>query len=109
MHNQCTVQLPTIYVDTASVTQGQQHEAEAIALAGSERFVKEILNRRDIVTGRVAPSYADTPVVEASVAMDRGADRSAADRINEITKLHQSGVLTQEEFDKKRQDIIDSI
>jgi hypothetical protein len=109
--NQCTAQLPTIYVDTASVTASSpgQHEATAVALAGSEWFVKEILNRRDIVMGRAgAPTYADAAVVEATVAMDRG-DRSAADRINEITKLHETGILTKEEFDKKRQDIIASI
>jgi hypothetical protein len=91
--NQCTRQLQTIYVETVSVTStpAEHHKVTALALAGSERFIKEILNRRDIVAmgcSSGVPMYADAvAVVEATVAMDRGDDRSTADRINETTKL----------------------
>jgi hypothetical protein len=115
--NQCAGSLPEIYVDTASVRQGQAHEATGVALAGHERFVQAVLNQRDLVKGGHAagtPSAAVVPAnsVAATAAypvMERGAERPTADRIKDITTLYESGVLTKDEFDKKRQEIIDSI
>jgi hypothetical protein len=114
--NQCVGSLPSVYVDTASSREGL-HEAEAVALAGHEWFVRETLNRRDIVKqggGAAVPihsTFAPTPVMATAVAMERGdtTRRSAAERINEITQLHQSGILTNEQYEKKKQDIVDSI
>jgi hypothetical protein len=113
--NQCVGDLPNIYVDTASAKEG--HEAEAVALAGHEWFISEILNRRDIVKqggGAAVPMHsysAPAPAMATVVAMERGdtTRRSAAERIKEITRLHESGILTNEQYEKKKQEIIDSI
>jgi hypothetical protein len=58
--------------------------------------------------GGSVPSSAGVPAVAATLVMDRG-NRSAADRIREITELRESGLVTNEQFEKKRQEIIDSI
>jgi hypothetical protein len=107
--------LPGIYVDTASVRPGQGHEATGIALAAQERFVQAVLNQRDNVKGGQAagtPSAVVTTTAAAATAypvMERGAERPAAERIKEITALYESEVITKDEFDRKRQEIIDSI
>lgn len=116
--------MPTIYVDTASsgnvvgAKSGIAHEAVGLGLANYDWFIHEILNQRDIVKngGLIARSQALAAPV--TVIMDsRGGgggaggngNRSAADRIKEISELRDQGVLTETEFQKKRQDIIDSI
>jgi hypothetical protein len=116
----CAGTLPSIYVDTASSGVGsdgqQQHEAIGYGLAGYSWFASEVLHRREMLKGRLAPplnSYnihcAD--VVNAIPVMDRGStvNDSVEARIQKITKLHEDGVLTTEEYAKKRQEIIDSI
>jgi hypothetical protein len=114
----CAGDLPIIYVDTASAKDG--HEAIAVALARQQWFIREILIRRDYVKqGQGAAllthstSAALAPVMAtASAVMERGGDtthRSAAERIDEITQLHTSGILTNEQYEKKKQEIIDSI
>jgi hypothetical protein len=108
--NRCAGSLPEIYVDTASVTQGKIHEATGIALAQHELFVQAILNQRDVVKGcAVGSPNAMVAATAVYPEMERGAERPTADRIKEITTLYESGVLTKDEFDKKRQEIIDSI
>jgi hypothetical protein len=121
--NQCAGDLPKMYVDTASSQEGR-HEAAAVALAGHEWFIREILNRRDIVkqgggwgASAVPPMHSNTvapaPAVMATAVemMERGdtTRRSAAERIKEITQLHESGILTNKQYEKKKQEIIDSI
>jgi hypothetical protein len=112
--------LPSMYVDTASSGKGsdggQRHEAIGYGLAGYSWFISEVLHRRDIVKGRSAPpvdSYNTNgaEVVTAIPVMDRGssANDSVEARIQKITKLHEDGLLTTEEYTKKRQEIIDSI
>jgi hypothetical protein len=108
-------------VDTASSGKGseggQQHEAIGYGLAGYSWFISELLHRRDIVKGRSAPpvdSYNNTHGVEVVTAipvMDRGSsvNDSVEARIQKNTKLHEDGVLTTEEYNKKRQEVIDSI
>jgi hypothetical protein len=117
-----TGDLPSIYVDTAR-SNGHAHEATGLALADQEWFIQEILNRRDVVKqghGMVAgvalpmdtSSYFETPtLVATAVAMERGGTnpRSAEERIKELTKLREGEFLTNEQYEKKKQEIIDSI
>jgi hypothetical protein len=105
--NRCAGSLPEIYVDTV---QKKAHEAIGIALAQHELFVQAILNQRDVVKGcAVGSPNAMVAATAVYPEMERGAERPTADRIKEITTLYESGVLTKDEFDKKRQEIIDSI
>jgi hypothetical protein len=110
--NECAGSLPEIYVDTAS-TQGKSHEATGISLAGYERFVQAVLNQRDIVKCLAIPPSDGTLVAATAFAtyptMERGNDRTSAERIMEITCLYESRVLTKDEFDEKRREIIDLI
>lgn len=134
--NRCIKDVPSIYVDTASsgssdINNGSEHEVTAIALAGDEWFIQEFLNRRDILKGRgvvtatpfvssseLMLSSTTAPVVAAAEVMQRGglvgdhrqtSHRPAAERICEITQLYESGILTKEQFEKKKQQIIDEI
>jgi hypothetical protein len=107
---QCSLisSLPQIYVDTArGGTLAKPHEAIGVALAGYEQFIQEILNRRDMVKG--IPSPSTTAIATAAYpVMDRG-DRSIAERIKDATALYESGILTKDEFDAKRREIVDSL
>jgi hypothetical protein len=114
--NSCVKPLPIIFVDTAghvNMENGSAHEAMGYGLARQEWFIREILNRRDIVKaggcGYVQRDHAFSASVVATPIMERGSAKSPGDRIKDITDLHMSGVLTQEEFEKKRQEIINSI
>jgi hypothetical protein len=117
-----TGSLPCIYVDTAS---SNAHAHEAMALAGQDWLIREILNRRDIVkqghrmvAGVAPPSTIDTSsyyvpptFIATAVAMERGGTnhRSAEERIKELTKLRKGRYLTNEQYEKKKLEIIDSI
>jgi hypothetical protein len=78
--NQCAGSLPEIYVDTASVRQGQAHEATGVALAKHERFVQAVLNQRDVVKGghaagtstTMVATTAETLAAAAYPVMERG-------------------------------------
>lgn len=112
----CAGSLPIMYVDTASDLGSlpDQHEATAIGLADYQWFMEEILNRRDAIKGFVRSNYPQRHqqgVVghDGTEAMDRGGPSSAAERIRTVTELHQSGVITEAQFEKKKQEIIDSI
>jgi hypothetical protein len=100
--NQCAGDVPTIYVDTASSTPGM-HDAVGLGLANYEWFIQQILDHRDAV--KAGGSYQGAP---AAASMDRSG-KSAAERIREITELRDSGVLTQAEFNKKKEEIVASI
>ena len=95
----CGVQsIPTIYIDTPSVREGQTHEAVGCGLAGYDWFVSAILQQRD--QGRV-------PV---NAPIERGGDPDAVERrLQQVTQLWERGVLTKEEYEKKRQEILASI
>jgi len=137
--NKCTAELPSIYVDTARSSNTDHskggHEAHAIGLAGSDWFIQEILNRRDMLKNHHQQQQRETigmaavttdaideevPIVIPVVSvepipppiMDRGDiinDPSIADRIRQIDHLYESGLLTKKEYDKKKEDIIASI
>ena len=101
-----------LYVDTASFVRkegGQQHETMGYGLARQDWFIREVLNRRDIVKGNHLLNACEGAAVATPVMERSGSATSAADRMKEITELHNSGVLTREEFLEKRKDIIDSI
>jgi hypothetical protein len=101
--NKCAVDLPTIYVDTASSV---GHEVTGLALANYESFIREILDSRDAYKAghRSGPSAMSTV---DNVGITSG--KSSAERIAEITQLRDTGILTQQEYDQKRKEIISSI
>lgn len=125
---------------TLLVTSEDGQEVEGLGLANQALFIREILNRRDILKGRRKPdgklkigrsslnhkhhkgrrmSDHELPkgrIIPMAVAevipetvMDRGSTKSAADRMKEINDFRDSGVLTNEEYTRKRQEIIDSL
>lgn len=121
--NQCAVDLPTIYVDTASSGPASR-EAVGVGLFQSHDFVQKILQQRSIVkgTGTVEMTGATataTPVIPSYTIGDRGettavntgsnTNKSAEDRILEAKQLLEKGLITQEEFENKRRAIIESI
>jgi Short C-terminal domain len=93
--------MPEVYIDTANCGGRDEHEATGVALAEHQLFIQEILNQRDVVKGRARKIVA-VPVMD-------GGGRTAEDRMEEVSKLHAKGILTQQEYEKKRQEIIDSI
>jgi hypothetical protein len=108
----CGVKSRAIYVDTARSYKDSEgkwiHTAEGHGLTGYSWFVREVLHRREMVNKN--DHNLDGPGVEVVTAvpvMDRGS--SVNDSVEEITKLHENGVLTKEEYTKKLQEIIDSI
>ncbi|KAI2488663.1 hypothetical protein MHU86_25717 [Fragilaria crotonensis] len=110
--NSCCKPLPMIYVDTASFVTNEwspEHEAMGYGLARQDWLIREVLNRRNNVKGNHSLNSCEGAVVVAPVMERGGSTRSAADRMKDITELHNSGVLTREEFLEKRKDIVDSI
>jgi len=107
--NICFSDLPRIYVDTAKSRCTAEKEAQGIGLANYESFIREVLNQRDIVKGRGEGLAYGDPVVTAMTIDDRSSGRPAEERIKEIKSLYDNGILTREEYDQKRKDIIDSI
>jgi Short C-terminal domain len=97
----CVKSIPTIYIDTASVREGQQHEAVGYGLAGYEWFVAAILRQRD--------SRNITPITAIATPMERGEPETVERRLEQISNLLERGVLTKEEYERKRQEIIASI
>jgi hypothetical protein len=109
--NSCAVDLPTIYVDTASsgnTANGVGHEATGLALANYESFIRQILDGRDAYkTGnRSGPAAMSMQRVDNAGYVG---DKSPAERIADIKELHESGILSQQEYDQKRKDIISSM
>jgi hypothetical protein len=96
--------LPSIYVDTASAggASGKAHEAAAYALKDNDWMISSILQQRDTVKGgRIAPV--------AQAMLVRGDDKNAKERLAQIKDLLDSGIISHQEYDQKRQDIISSI
>jgi hypothetical protein len=127
-----TMRMPTLYIDTASslarvpASVDRQsmgyHAATFYAAAGMglvdyNWFLTEILRRRDHLMMELPTSCAmveATCVVEPTTAMDRGStttnsNESIERRIQIIVDLHQRGIVTKEEYEMKRQEIIASI
>jgi hypothetical protein len=131
----CTEPPPTLL---ATSEDGQS--VVGYGLAHQDWFIREILNRRDVIKGRRSPNHQvpthrsipkyelptgrimpdhklpvgrSIPTAVASViatpVMERGSTKSTADRIKDIADLCESGILTHEEYTKKRQEIIDSM
>jgi hypothetical protein len=112
--NKCAGDLPSVYVDTASsggsTSNGNRHEAVGLALKNYEWLIQQILDRRDIVKGRNGVAGGET-VYDAPMAQvvdDRGG-KSAEERLAEVKALRDKGILTEEEFQQKRQEIIAAI
>jgi hypothetical protein len=104
--NKCAVDLPTIYVDTASVSQG--HEAVGLALANYESFIRQILDSRDAYKA----AQRSVPSTMSMVRVDNDSyvgGKSPAERIANITELRENGILSQQEYDQKRKEIISSM
>jgi len=102
--------LPTIYIDTASSGKAssgtsQNHEAVGYALKNYDWMVTSILSQRDIVkAGRLAPV---APV--GQVIAVRGDAKTVKERLAELQNLLDSGVISYQEYTKKREDIISSL
>jgi hypothetical protein len=108
--------IPTVYVDTASSSgtsstehNGPEHEAVGYGLKGYNWFVAEILFLRDGLK-----NFDRKQLQGMSMSnMDRGstniANESVESRIQKIKELHKSDIITTEEYEKKRQEIIASI
>ena len=97
--------LPTIYVDTASSSNSQgrrnSHEATGLALKGSKAFVDAILQQRD----KVSVGSGTTSSIRNSSAQTG----STADRLRHLKELFDNEILTAEEYERQRQEIIASI
>ncbi|KAI2488658.1 hypothetical protein MHU86_25712 [Fragilaria crotonensis] len=119
--NECCQELPFLYVSTASFWPDEHtlHEAMGYGLARQDWFIREVLNRRDIVVATPVMERGDSPGSATNHMKDftelrnsgvlKDVLRTATDRMNDIIELHNSGVLTREEFLQKRKCIIDSI
>ena len=111
--------IPSIYIDTASSyahnsdggnifrQDATDHEAVGYGLSGYAWFASEISARRIQLRGQnqhIPGSYAE---------MDRGDQHepisTVKDRLQQIKDLHNGGMLTDVEYETKRQDIIASI
>jgi hypothetical protein len=90
--NKCAVDLPTIYIDTASQN-GKGHEATGLALANYESFVRQILDSRDAYKAghRSAPTAMSMQGV-GDIGNTSG--KSSAERIAESAQLRDAGVLS---------------
>lgn len=91
--------------------------AGAYGLMDHEWFIQEILNARDAAKGGVAVAEAVAEAVacnEVSGVCSQSMERddnptSAQQRLRQIIELRDTGLLTCEEYDKKRQEIISSL
>ena len=104
--------LPRLFVDTISqgnTDDAPRHYAEGIGFANQDWFVCEVLKRRDIVKGSGVLNNSSPQGVIATPVMERGSVKSAADRLEDVTKLRMSDRITQTEFEKLRQEILESI
>ena len=107
----CYTAIPSMYVDTASSGSASGHEAIGYGLSGYHWFVTEIIARRDVLKGHnLNVSLAVTPI---NTGMDRGEKsnegESIESRLQKIKNLHHLGMISESEYEKKRQDIIESI
>jgi hypothetical protein len=108
---------------------GNSFYSDAACLKSQKIFLKEILKQRDLVAS--SPSVASA--ASAQITMDRGEDqaqplvpstataqitmdrgdldgpRSIQERLQLITKLVGEGLVSQEDFDRKKQEILDLI
>ena len=115
----CYEGVPTIYVDTASSGarssehSSSKHEAVGHGLAGYDWFMAEILARRETLKGHNNTphhlSSSSSPIVYAHAEMERGESSTVESRLQKIIELRNLGVLSEVEYEKKRQDIIASI
>ena len=117
----CDAAVPTIYIDTASSgarnsdDNGPRHEAMAYGLSGYDWLVAEIIVRRDALRGHHHHAAAAPMVtVPAALAeMDRGDQTEPSStiesRLQKIDDLRNRNMLTQLEYENKRQEIIGSI
>lgn len=94
-----------VLVDTPSSSGKSGHEATGVALKHPEWFVRELLDRRDLVKG-IGPqaNTMDRMSVEARVG-----GKDAASRIKELTELKDQGLITSDEYETKRKQIVSSI
>lgn len=128
MVNNCVKDLPTIYVDTASVgVAGGAHEAVGVGLVNYHLFIQQVLNARDAVkqgTANGISSYNNN--VNGSTTqqamMDRGNAINQVDiptassialtieqRFEDVQKLYDSGYITRDEYEIKCKEILSSL
>jgi hypothetical protein len=103
-YGNCVKSVPIIYIDTANTrteaapniwTEAKEHEAVGYALAGYDWFVAAILHQRNRGRCAALTTMRDPETVER--------------RIEKINHLWERGIMTKEEYEKKRQEIFASI
>jgi hypothetical protein len=111
----CCTKVPSIYIDTASSgvnRSGSQHEAEGYGLAGYDWLVAEIIARRDTLKGHNQYLLSSPPPL-TNTTMERDEKNNEGEtvegRLQKIKNLLNAGLLTEVEYEKKRQEIISSI
>ena len=115
----CCTTVPSIHIDTArnnhnhrSDDNTPRHAAVGYGLSGYDWLVTEILARRDAMKGH---NHHHLPVPTAiHPGMDRGENRnsqgeSIESRLQSVKSLHNLGMISEIEYEKKRKEIIASI
>jgi hypothetical protein len=121
-----TTTTTTTTTTTAHPQYQNHHEATAVGLLNPQWFTGQVLRQRDIVKGRscchghytdptttgstLGPWLPSPRYQQAQIPLEeRGGKRTAAERIQEIMQLYESGLLSADELGKKKQEILDSI
>ena len=120
--NTLGAETPTLYVDTASSSSssrpnGGQHEALGIALFDSRGMMECIMSQRDKLLGRKRGNtmgggdwQAKSTYNNSGFHREIGStNKSTLDRMKELNEMMSQGLVTKEEFDLKRQDILNDI
>lgn len=104
--NVCSSDLPTLYVDTASSganqkkkgisAPGSNHEGYGIGLTDSDGFLKLLMQQRRNVNQQ-----------PHQMNMVRGG--TAKERIREAQELMEDGIITREQFERKKEEILASL
>ena len=119
--NQMAGDLPTIYVDTASSganPKGPSHEAVGLGLEHYAWFLQQLQNQRNTLQGAGAVGAAS--IVSAIMSRPPGSithastvggsnNKTTAERLAEIKQLKDQEIISQAEYDQKRQQIIAGI
>jgi hypothetical protein len=98
--------IPTIYVAAVKNADGPCHGVVGHGLAGYDWFATEILVRQKALKDF---HYMHLLHGIAMSNMDRGTNESVESRSQKITELHELGMISTEEYEKKRGEILASL
>jgi hypothetical protein len=100
--------VPSTVVTIAGTEPIHRRLIGSFGLMDHEWFIQEVLNARDASKGGVAEAVACNDGV-CSQSMERDDNPTSAQRLRQIIELRDEGLLTCEEYDKKRQEIMSSL